>query len=82
MTPTAGGVVFFGDMGGNFYALDANDGHKLWGHKIGGAVGGGVITYMAGHAQRIAVATGLIEILWPTEITPAKVSIVEVDPAL
>ena len=29
MTPTAGGVVFFGDMGGNFYALDANDGHKL-----------------------------------------------------
>jgi alcohol dehydrogenase (cytochrome c) len=24
MTPTAGGVVFFGDMGGNFYALDAN----------------------------------------------------------
>ena len=26
MTPTAGGVVFFGDMGGNFYALDADDG--------------------------------------------------------
>ena len=22
MTPTAGGLVFFGDMGGNFYALD------------------------------------------------------------
>ena len=79
MTPTAGGVVFFGDMGGNFYALDANDGHKLWGQKIGGAVGGGVITYMAGQSQRIAVATGLTEILWPTEITTAKVSILEVD---
>ena len=51
MTPTAGGVVFFGDMGGNFYALDANDGHKLWGQKIGGAVGGGVITYMAGASK-------------------------------
>ena len=79
MTPTAGGVVFFGDMGGNFYALDANDGHKLWGQKIGGAVGGGVITYRAGQSQRIAVATGLIEILWPTEITTAKVSILGVD---
>jgi alcohol dehydrogenase (cytochrome c) len=79
MTPTAGGVVFFGDMGGNFYALDANDGHKLWSQKIGGAVGGGVITYMAGHSQRVAVATGLTEILWPTEITTAKVSILGVD---
>ncbi len=79
MTPTAGGVVFFGDMGGNFYALDANDGHKLWGQKIGGAVGGGVITYMANGAQRLAVATGLIEILWPTEITTAKVSILGID---
>ena len=75
MTPTAGGVVFFGDMGGNFYALDADDGHELWGQKIGGAVGGGVITYKAGDAQRVAVATGLTEVLWPTEITTAKVSI-------
>jgi alcohol dehydrogenase (cytochrome c) len=75
MTPTAGGVVFFGDMGGNFYALDADDGHELWGQKIGGAVGGGVITYKAGTAQRVAVATGLTEVLWPTEITTARVSI-------
>ena len=47
--------------------------------KIGGAVGGGVITYMAGQSQRVAVATGLTEILWPTEITTAKVSILGVD---
>ena len=79
MTPTAGGVVFFGDMGGNFYALDANDGHELWGQKIGGAVGGGVITYKAGEAQRVAVAHGLTEVLWPTEITTAKVSILGLD---
>ena len=79
MTPTAGAVVFFGDMGGNFYVLDANDGRKLWGQKIGGAVGGGVITYMAGHSQRVGVATGLTEVLWPTEITTAKVSILGVD---
>ena len=66
-------------MGGNFYALDANDGHKLWGRKIGGAVGGGVITYRTGQSQRVAVATGLTEILWPTEIITAKVSILGVD---
>jgi outer membrane protein assembly factor BamB len=30
MTPTAGGLAFFGDVGGNFYALDAATGEKLW----------------------------------------------------
>ena len=63
ITPTAGGVVFFGDLGGNFYALDVANGKKLWGQKIGGAIAGGVITYMAGGAQRVAVATGLAK-LW------------------
>ena len=37
-------------MGGNFYALDATTGQKLWGKKIGGAIGGGVITYTANGA--------------------------------
>ena len=45
----------------------------------GGAVGGGVITYKADDAQRVAVATGLTEVLWPTEITTAKVSILGLD---
>jgi outer membrane protein assembly factor BamB len=52
MTPTAGGVVFFGDIGGNFYALDAANGQKLWGQELGGAIGGGVITYTVNGAQR------------------------------
>jgi len=79
MTPTAGGVVFFGDMGGNFYAVDAANGQKLWGRKIGGAIGGGVITYTANGEQKVAVATGLTEVLWPTEITTAKVEILGLD---
>jgi len=58
MTPTAGGVVFFGDIGGNFYALDAATGEKLWGRELGGAIGGGVITYTANGAQKVAVAAG------------------------
>jgi alcohol dehydrogenase (cytochrome c) len=78
VTPTGGGLAFFGDMGGNFYALDAGTGRKLWGRKIGGAVGGGVITFATPAGQRVAVATGLTEILWPTEVTTAKVSILGV----
>jgi alcohol dehydrogenase (cytochrome c) len=81
VTPTAGGLVFFGDMGGNFYAVDATSGQKLWGQKIGGAVAGGVITYETNGSQKVAAATGLTEILWPTEITTAKVSILGLDVA-
>ena len=75
MTPTAGGIVFFGDMGGNFYVLDTANGRKLWGQNLRGAIGGGVITYSVNGTQKVAVAKGLTEILWPTEITTAKVSI-------
>ena len=71
--------MFFGDMGGNFYVLDAANGQKLWGQKIGGAIAGGVITYTVNGTQKIAVATGLTEILWPTEITTAKVSVLGLD---
>ena len=75
VTATAGGLVFFGDMGGNFYALDANSGKRLWGRKIGGALGGGVITYAAKGEQKVAVATGFTSILWPTEVVTGKIVI-------
>jgi alcohol dehydrogenase (cytochrome c) len=75
MTPTAGGVVFFGDMGGNFYALEAATGRRLWGKNLGGAIGGGVTTYSAGGAQRVAVAAGYTSILWPTKNVPGKIVI-------
>jgi outer membrane protein assembly factor BamB len=75
MTPTAGGVVFFGDIGGNFYALDTANGQKLWGQKLGGAIGGGVITYTVNGAQKIAVASGFTILAWPTKIVTAKIEI-------
>ncbi len=81
MTPTAGGVVFFGDVGGNFYALDAANGEKLWGEKLGGGIGGGVITYTANGAQKVAVATGFTSPLWPTELTTGKIMILGLDDA-
>ena len=53
VTPTAGGIVFFGDMGGNFYVLDVANGQKLWGQKIGGAIAGGVITYTVNGPRKL-----------------------------
>ncbi len=79
VTPTGGALVFFGDMGGNFYAVDALSGRKLWGTKLDGAIGGGVITYEAGGAQKVAVAAGLTSILWPTAQSTAKIVILGLD---
>jgi alcohol dehydrogenase (cytochrome c) len=79
MTPTAGGLVFFGDVGGNFYALDAATGEKLWGQKIGGAIGGGVIAYEAGGGEKIAVTTGLTGVSWPTESVTGKIVVLGLD---
>jgi outer membrane protein assembly factor BamB len=35
---TDGKHVFIGSSGGILYALDVRDGHKLWDHKLGGAI--------------------------------------------
>jgi alcohol dehydrogenase (cytochrome c) len=79
VTPTAGGLVFVGDVGGNFYALDAATGEKLWGQKIGGGIGGGVITYTVNGEQKIAVTTGLTGVAWPTDVTTGKIAVLGLD---
>ncbi|MGO9515378.1 MAG: PQQ-binding-like beta-propeller repeat protein [Steroidobacteraceae bacterium] len=81
ITPTAGGVVFFGDLGGNFYALDSSNGQKLWGQVLdgGGGIGGGIITYIANGAQKIAVADGFTMVAWPTKPVTAKIMILGLD---
>ena len=73
VTPTGGRLLLFGDMGGNFYAFDAAGGKKLWSTNLGGAVGGGVITYDSGQGQRIAVAAGMTSPIWPTPKINGKV---------
>jgi alcohol dehydrogenase (cytochrome c) len=73
VTPTAGGLVFFGDMKGTAYALDAKSGEMLWSKDLGGAVGGGVISYEAGGQQRVAFSAGMTSPIWPTTKTTAKV---------
>jgi alcohol dehydrogenase (cytochrome c) len=58
LTPTAGNVVFTGDLNGNFLALDARNGKTLYSFNTGGPIAGGVITYEQGGRQYVAVASG------------------------
>lgn len=65
VTPTAGGLVFTADLGGNVYAFDADDGRVRWLTSTGQSIGGGVVSYLAGGHQRIAVAAGMRSPIWP-----------------
>jgi alcohol dehydrogenase (cytochrome c) len=83
ITPTAGGVVFFGDLGGNFYALDSSNGQKLFGQLLGGGggIGGGIITYTVNGVQKVAVAAGFTMVAWPTKPVTAKIIVLGLDSA-
>lgn len=74
ITPTAGGVVFAGDMGGNVYALDSNDGKVAFKYATGGAIAGGVITYRIGETQYLAATSGNVSrLVWGESGLPSIV---------
>lgn len=79
VTPTAGGLDFFGDMNGRLYAVDARNGRTLWSYDTGGAIGGGVISYVTGGKQRIAVCSGMTSPIWPTADATAKIIVFSLD---
>jgi alcohol dehydrogenase (cytochrome c) len=58
ITPTAGGLVFAGDLGGEFYVMRSADGEILKQFATGGALAGGIITYTVSNKQYVAVASG------------------------
>jgi PQQ-dependent dehydrogenase (methanol/ethanol family) len=58
LTPTAGGLVFTGDLNGNLLGLDATSGKILYHYDTNNAIAGGVITYRAGGKQYVAAAAG------------------------
>jgi alcohol dehydrogenase (cytochrome c) len=75
VTPTAGGLLFTGDLEGNLLAFDATNGRILYKDKAGGPIGGGVITYSIGGKQYIAVAAGMSNKLMGVTSGPASVAI-------
>jgi alcohol dehydrogenase (cytochrome c) len=75
ITPTAGGVIFTGDLDGDVLALDAVNGSVLWRNATGGALGGGVISYQTDAHQRVAVAAGMSAATWPVAKTHARIMV-------
>ena len=69
---TAGDLVFTGDAEGNFFALHARTGAKLWSFQTGSGHRGGPITYSVNGKQFIATPSGwgsavagVLQQLWP-----------------
>jgi alcohol dehydrogenase (cytochrome c) len=58
LTPTAGNLLFTGDLAGNFYALDRTNGKVLLNTNVGGAIAGGVVTYSVAGTQYVATTAG------------------------
>jgi alcohol dehydrogenase (cytochrome c) len=73
VTPTAGNLIFTADMGGQFYGLDAGDGHVLWQFDSGQSAGGGVITYSAGGRQLLSFASGMKSTVWPGAANQSRI---------
>ena len=58
VTTTAGGVVFAGEMTGDFLALDARSGRALYRFNTGAGLMGGIATYTVRGRQYVAAASG------------------------
>ena len=56
---TSGGLVFTGDMRGNLYAFDADNGEQLWTFNAGSGARGGPVSYAVKGKQYIVIPTGL-----------------------
>ncbi len=69
---TGGDLIFSGDPEGNFFALDAKTGAKLWSFQTGSGHRGSAISYSVSGKQYVATPSGwgsavagLMAQLWP-----------------
>ena len=60
MTATSGGVVFAGDLKGNLYAVDSDNGQVLLRYRLPASAGGGIFTYSLGNRQYLAALSGSV----------------------
>jgi alcohol dehydrogenase (cytochrome c) len=75
LTPTASGLLYTGDLDGNLLVFDAATGKIILNKKVGGPIGGGIITYSIDGKQYIAIATGLNGHLFKTVIGRSSIVI-------
>jgi alcohol dehydrogenase (cytochrome c) len=55
---TAGGLVFYGETGGSFSAVDAKTGKTIWHFETGALWKASPMTYLAHGQQFVAIASG------------------------
>jgi alcohol dehydrogenase (cytochrome c) len=55
---TGGDLVFFGEGNGNFNALDARNGKKLWSFNCGAGANAQPVSYTVGNKQYVAMGCG------------------------
>jgi alcohol dehydrogenase (cytochrome c) len=55
---TGGNLVFWGDLHGDFKAIDAKSGKVVWSKNLGSGIGAGPITYSVNGKQYVAVVVG------------------------
>ena len=67
VTTTSGGLVFTGELTGDFIALDAETGEVLYRFNTGGPIGGGVVTYQVDGKQFVATTSGRPSGFWVDE---------------
>src|SRR5262249_39291737 len=60
VTVTSGGVLFTGEITGDFAAIDSSTGKFLYRFNAGGPIAGGVITYQVQGRQYVAAVSGFI----------------------
>jgi alcohol dehydrogenase (cytochrome c) len=70
VTPTAGGVIFAGELTGDLLALDAASGAVLNRLPVGGPLGAGIVTYEAGNKQYVAAVSGTPSGFWVSPAAP------------
>jgi alcohol dehydrogenase (cytochrome c) len=58
ITPTGGGLVFAGNLGGDFLVFDATSGKLLLNKPSGDAFAGGIVSYQVAGKQYVAATTG------------------------
>ncbi len=73
VTVTASNLVMSGEIEGNFFILDADNGSKLFDYNLGESLGAGIITYAVNGRQYIAVASGTASPIWYQKPASAKI---------
>ena len=56
---TAGGLAFYGSLGGDFRAVDRSTGKVIWSRKLGSGIIGNPITYSVKGKQYVSVWSGI-----------------------